>query len=145
MKLDTRNSMKAWVCFGLVRAVIVVTGLMGVVAPSAADDFAGLMDPTQPAHGMAAGGGTAARPMGPMLQSTFISASQRRAVISGKFYRVGDKFGGAVITDIQPYEVVLKKADRETRMRLMPKLAKEAYIVKVPASGKEGGKNEMDR
>ncbi len=74
-----------------------------------------------------------------MLQSTFISASQRRAVISGKSYTVGDKFGGGTITDIQPYEVVLKKADRETRLRLLPKLAKETYVVKVPVGSQEGG------
>jgi hypothetical protein len=74
-----------------------------------------------------------------MLQSTFISTSQRRAVISGKTYTVGDKFGGGVIADIQPYEVVLKQAGRETRLRLLPKLVKETYVVKVPANSQEGG------
>ncbi|HEU5337805.1 MAG TPA: hypothetical protein VFU39_00830, partial [Sulfuricaulis sp.] len=63
----------------------------------------------------------------------------RRAVISGKSYVVGDKFGGGTIIDIQSYEVVLKKADRETRMRLLPKLAKETQMVKVPANSHEGG------
>jgi hypothetical protein len=91
---------------------------------------------------MATGAGAAAaKPTGPMLQSTFISASQRRAVISGRSYTVGDKLGGGTITDIQPYEVVLKKADRETRLRLLPKLAKETQMVKVPVGSQEGGQN----
>lgn len=121
----------------------VMIGLTGFMASAWADDFAGLADPTRPAYSIENGAAvvTAARPTGPMLQSTFISASKRRAVISGKFYVVGDKFGGGTITDIQPYEVVLKKADRETRLRLLPKLAKETQVVKVPVGSQEGGQN----
>jgi hypothetical protein len=78
------------------------------------------------------------RPTGSALQSTFVSASQRRAVINGRTYRVGDKFGGGMITDIQPYEVVVKQAKRETRLRLLPKLAKETHLIKVPANSQEG-------
>lgn len=121
----------------------VMTGLAGFMANAWAEDFAGLSDPTRPAYSTENGTAvvTAARPTGPMLQSTFISASQRRAVIGGKSYVVGDKFGGGTITDIQPYEVVLKKADRETRLRLMPKLAKQTQVVKVPVGSQEGGQN----
>jgi hypothetical protein len=115
-------------------------GMAGYVAGSqASDSLAGLTDPTQPVYSGTSGGAVAQRPTGPMLQSTFISTSQRRAVISGKSYTVGDKFGGAVIADIQPYEVVLKQAGRETRLRLLPKLVKETYLVKVPANSQEGG------
>jgi hypothetical protein len=115
--------------------------MMGFVAGSQANDsLAGLVDPTQPAYSGTSGGTAASKPAGPLLQSTFISTSQRRAVISGKSYKVGDKFGGGVIADIQPYEVVLKKTNRETRLRLLPKLAKETYMVKVPANSQEGGK-----
>jgi hypothetical protein len=124
------------------RAIVLVAALTGIAPICAADDFAGLADPTQPAYSMDSGVPVAAaRPTGPMLQSTFISASQRRAVISGKSYVVGDKFGGGTITDIQPYEVVLKKADRETRLRLLPKLAKKTQVVKVPVRSQEGGQN----
>jgi hypothetical protein len=142
MKLDTRNSRVAGIRIAVMRTVIAAFGLMGIMTNSLADDFAGLVDPTQPAYSMESGTAvvTAARPTGPVLQSTFISASQRRAVISGKSYVVGDKFGGRTIMDIQPYEVVLKKADRETRLRLLPKLAKETHVVKVPVSSQEGGK-----
>lgn len=139
MKLDIKNSKKTGIGASLLRTVFVVAGLAGMMTNSQADDFAGLVDPTQPANIMAMASGAAnARPMGPVLQSTFISASQRRAVISGRTYAVGEKFGGGMITDIQPYEVVLKKADRETRLRLLPKLAKETSVVKVPANSQEG-------
>jgi hypothetical protein len=121
----------------VLRVVVAVLGLAGIATSSLADDFAGLADPTQPLYGAAAGG--AQRPTGSALQSTFISASQRRAVINGRTYKVGDKYGGGTISDIQPFEVVVKKTDRETRLRLLPKLAKETYVVKVPASSREEG------
>ena len=124
----------------VLRAVVML-GLTGMVPGASADDLASLADPTQPTYGVApgapAGAGALARPAGPLLQSTFISTSQRRAMISGKSYAVGDKFGGGTITDIQPYEVALKQAGRESRLRLLPRLAKETYMVKVPAYSQE--------
>jgi len=124
----------------LARLTVLIAGLAGFVAGSQANDsLAGLADPTQPPYSGTSGGNAAPKPTGPLLQSTFISTSRRRAVISGKSYTVGDKFSGAVIADIQPYEVVLKKADREMRLRMLPKLAKETYMVKVPANSQEGG------
>jgi len=142
MKLDTSNDREAGIRIAVMRTVIAAIGLMGIMTNSLANDFTGLADPTRPAYSMESGAPAATvRPTGPMLQSTFISASQRRAVISGKSYTVGDKFGGGTITDIQPYEVVLKKADRETRLRLLPKLVKQTHMVKVPVGGQEGGQN----
>lgn len=140
MKLDTSNDREAGIRIAVMRTVIATFGLMGIMTNSLANDFAGLADPTRPAYSMDSGApAAAARPTGPMLQSTFISASQRRAVISGKSYTVGDKFGGGTITDIQPYEVLVKKSNNETRLRLLPKLAKETYGVKVPAGSREEG------
>ncbi|MBI5783566.1 MAG: hypothetical protein HZA69_07475 [Gammaproteobacteria bacterium] len=136
MKLDIKKSKGTGIGRHVLRAMFMVTGLVWV-SGVAADEFAGLADPTQPAYGAAAAMGAVARPTGPLLQSTFISASQRRAVIGGRTYTVGDKFGGGTITDIQPYEVVLKQAERETRLRLLPKLAKETHVVKAPASSLE--------
>ena len=138
MKLDITSSGKSGSWVVACRAALMVAGMVGFVAGSQANDsLAGLVDPTQPAYSGTSGETAASKPTGPLLQSTFISTSQRRAVISGKSYTVGDKFGGAMIADIQPYEVVLKKADRETRLRLLPKLAKETHMVKVPASSQE--------
>ncbi|MGA9032414.1 MAG: hypothetical protein WB402_07870 [Sulfuricaulis sp.] len=139
--LDTStDSRKDGIGLVVCRALVMVIGVLGIVAASRADDgLAGLADPTRPSYVSATTGGGKLQPTGPLLQSTFISTSQRRAVIGGKSYRVGDKFDGAVITEIQPYEVVLKKAGRETHLRLLPKLAKETYVVKVPANSQEGG------
>lgn len=134
MKLDIRNDVRTG--SAVLRVVVAVIGLAGIATSSLADDFADLTDPTQPLHGAAVAG--AQRPPGSALQSTFISVSQRRAVINGRTYKVGDKYGDGMIMDIQPYEVVVKKADRETRMRLLPKLAKEIRMVKVPANSQEG-------
>lgn len=136
MKLEVRNCKRAVFRHAVLGAMVAIAGLAGFMANALANDFAGLADPTQPMHGAAAATG-AQRPTGSALQSTFISASQRRAVISGRTYAVGEKYGGGIITDIQPYEVVLKKADRETRLRLLPKLAKETSVVKVPANSQE--------
>jgi hypothetical protein len=141
MKLDISSSKKAGACLAVCRVAVIAAGMAGFIAGSQANDsLAGLPDPTQPPYSGTSGGIAVSRPTGPTLQSTFISASLRRAVISGKSYTVGDKFGGAVITEIQPYEVVMKRAGKESHLRLLPKLAKETIIVKVPANGKEGGK-----
>lgn len=139
MKLDTRIGRS-----GRFRRVVrsaMALCLAGIMAPVLADALEGLADPTRPAFGVAGGAGTATRPTGSALQSTFISASQRRAVISGRSYKVGDSYGGGKIADIQPYEVVVKQANRETRLRLLPKLAKQTHMIKVPVGSQEGGQN----
>lgn len=137
-KLDTDGCRNAGRGLVVCRTAALALGLIGLIAASQANDsLAGLVDPTQPVHGGTTGGAAAQKPAGPVLQSTFISTSQRRAVISGKTYAVGDKFGGAVITEIQPYEVVMKRSDKESHLRLLPKLAKETFIVKVPAKSRE--------
>lgn len=117
---------------------VLLAGLLSTAAVAKADALDGLADPTQPAYGSVAASGAVARPSGPVLQSTFISSSQRRAVISGKTYAIGDKFAGATIADIQAYEVVLKQGNRETRLRLSPKLVKQTSMVKPPAMSHEG-------
>ncbi len=121
------------------RWAVLVIGMGMVVSTQANDTLSGLPDPTRPSY-VSVAAGTKAPWTGPMLQSTYISVSQRRAVISGRSYKVGDKFGGGIITDIQPYEVVWKQAGRESRLRLLPRLAKETSIVKIPADSQEGGK-----
>ena len=137
-KLDICSNREAGFWFVACRAALIVAGMAGFVAGSQANDsLAGLVDPTQPAYSGTSGGTAASKQAGPLLQSTFISTSQRRAVISGKTYAVGDKFGGAVIAEIQPYEVVTKRAGKESHLRLLPKLAKETFIVKVPANSQE--------
>lgn len=139
-KLETdTGSGTAGACPRVIRVLVLAAGLAGISAVSRAGDIpAGLQDPTRPSY-VAASAGAKAQRSGPVLQSTFVSVSQRRAVIGGRTYTVGDKLAGAVITDIQPYEVTLKRAGRESRLRLLPKLVKQVSIVKAPAHSQEGG------
>lgn len=111
-----------------------IKGCLGVLAgmwllvpvSPAAENLGRLSDPTRPFAGAEASAvpQEATVPTGPQLQSTMISPTFRRAVISGRSYKVGDRFDGAVIADIQPYEVTLRRDGRETRLRLLPRLAK---------------------
>lgn len=95
--------------------------------------MSGLQDPTRPQFGAAAKPSAAVE--GPILQSTMISPTARRAVIGGRSYVVGDRFDGGVVADIQPYEVTLRKGTQTTRLRLLPRLIKEPKA----ASGKGSG------
>lgn len=96
--------------------------LLLVPGVHAAEDLRKLPDPTRPYTGQAVSGVLSVT--GPELQSTMISPTFRRAVINGRTYQQGDKIDGAVITNIQSYEVTLKQGGRETRLRLLPRLAR---------------------
>lgn len=117
-------------CFG--------AALLHASLASAGDDLDRLPDPTRPQVG--AETLTESRPAatGPELQSTMISTALRRAVISGRSYKLGDRIDGAVLTDIQPYEVTLRRGNRETRLRLLPKLVKEPKALPGRTSGNDG-------
>lgn len=118
----------------MIAAIVGVT----VACPVRAEDLPeGLADPTSPSMGPATTEAAEYHP-GPVLQSTFISYGNRRAVISGRSYRVGDQVGGAVIMDIQAYEVVLKQGVRETHLRLLPKLTKEEQVSQSGKDSQEG-------
>lgn len=127
------------------RAVWVPLYFVGVLGfglgmlPDAA--FGRLVDPTRPQIGVAVyesgyGGN------GPVLQSTYVSPGIKRAVINGKSYTVGDKVRGAVITDIRSYEVVMKQAGREKRLRLLPMLPKTQKSVKTNIKRSGGSETE---
>lgn len=137
MKLDMKNRGRDDLAVAGFRNFLLAALMAAMMSAVSADELAGLMDPTQPLFGAATA--AAQKPASSGLQSTFISAGQRRAVINGRTYKMGDKFSGGVITDIQPYEVVLKRAGGETRLRLLPRLAKQMHMVKVPVNSQEGG------
>ncbi|MHB8622271.1 MAG: hypothetical protein ACYC9J_10090 [Sulfuricaulis sp.] len=139
-KLDTSITRRARGIYRAARRGAVVALGLGLVSVTSANDaLSGLPDPTRPSY-VSVTAGAKVPWAGPELQSTFISTSRRRAVISGRSYKVGDKFGGGIITEIQPYEVVWKQAGREKRLRLLPRLAKQMSFVTVPADSQEGGK-----
>jgi hypothetical protein len=97
--------------------LLVVTGLMAGMAVAA--DLGDLPDPTNPAGGASAGTASSG------VQSILISPRGKQAMIHGRTLGVGDRVGEAVIVDIQPFEVILKRGGRETRMRLVPRLEKQ--------------------
>lgn len=99
--------------------------LAAVAGAASAAEF---RDPTAPYH--VPGGSVAST--GPVLQSTVVSETRRTALISGRYYNVGDRLGNSVIREIRPYQVVLESNGRTTYLRLVPD------GVKVPHSpGKE--------
>lgn len=118
------------------RATVAALSLVSVA--HAVEDPGKLPDPTRP-HQVGVASPVTAREAvtGPELQSTMISTVFRRAIISGRTYKVGDKIDGAVIADIQPYEVTLKQGGRESRLRLLPRLTKEPRI-SAEKSGNDG-------
>ncbi len=118
------------------RAAVAALSLVSVA--HAVEDPGKLPDPTRPHQTGVAAPVTAREAVtGPELQSTMISTVFRRAIISGRTYKVGDRIDGAVIADIQPYEVTLKQGGRETRLRLLPRLTKEPRI-SAEKSGNDG-------
>ncbi len=70
-----------------------------------------LSDPTRPS-------GYTTNPRG--LQATMVSAGRRVAIISGRVYRVGDRYRGALIKQIKPYEVVMNRQGKIVRLRMVP-------------------------
>lgn len=106
----------------LLRILLLGAGLVSLAAPAAER----LADPTRP-MGFAARSAPAraGAPPAPVLQSTRVSPAYKSAVISGVRVREGDRFRGAVVTDISAYEVRLRRDGRETILRLHPRLPKE--------------------
>jgi hypothetical protein len=111
------------------RDMVVVAVVLAAAPVWAADPFAGLPDPTR-AYADESPAAT-----GPVLQSTFVSATDRRALVGGRMVRVGDRVGSAEVVAIHAHEVVLKEGARETRLRLIPKLAKDPTLAPAAARG----------
>ncbi|MHB8455918.1 MAG: hypothetical protein ACYDDO_14765 [Acidiferrobacterales bacterium] len=99
--------------------------LAGFTSVHADDSLAGLTDPTRP-YGSA--GEWSRGHAGLVLQSTLVSPRRRLAVINGREFTVGEHVGGAEITAIRPYEVVLSRAGKQSSLRLLPKLGIERRI-----------------
>ena len=117
-------------------ARIAAMALLLVSGAHAAEELSKLPDPTRP-HRPGAETPAGEAVTGPELQSTMISPTFRRAIISGRTYKQGDRIDGAVVTVIQSYEVTLKQGGREMRLRLLPRLTKEPGL-STKKSDKDG-------
>ncbi len=102
----------------LFHKAVILSATCFLAASAQAMDAGDLPDPTNPGH--AAGGGS---PSG--VQSILITPQRKQAVIHGRSVSVGDRVGDAVVVDILPYEVILNRSGRESRMRLVPRLEKQ--------------------
>jgi MSHA biogenesis protein MshK len=100
----------------IVLLCLCVTGLCAGLA-HAAESLDNLPDPTRPGGGGGGGGASG-------VTSILITPARKQAVINGRTVVVGDRVGDAVVVDIQPYEVILNRGGRESRMRLVPRLDK---------------------
>ena len=101
----------------------IIAGLVVATPLWANDALDNLADPTRPSSRGAVVTGVSQG--GLLLQSTLVSPRQRVAVINGQRLVVGDQVQGATVTDIQSFQVTLKRAGRDIALRLNPPLAKE--------------------
>lgn len=93
---------------------VLLAGLLSF--PVQAMDLDDILDPTQPHRTQMAS------PSG--VQSILITPHRKVAVVNGRSVVIGDHVGDAVVVDIRPYEVILKRAGRESSLRLVPRLDK---------------------
>lgn len=115
MGMDMDKGMGRYARLGLA----ILAGLLGAAAQ--AGDVGDLPDPTRPQGAAPATGGARSG-----VQSILISPQRKLAVVHGQTVTVGDRVGDAVVVDIRPYEVILKRAGRETSLRLVPRLGTHA-------------------
>lgn len=102
-------------------SLAILAGLLGAAAQAA--DIGDLPDPTRPQGAAPAATANGARSG---VQSILISPQRKLAVVHGRTVTIGDRVGDAVVVDIRPYEVILKRAGRESSLRLVPRLGAHA-------------------
>ncbi|MEO8716972.1 MAG: MSHA biogenesis protein MshK [Burkholderiales bacterium] len=108
-------------------------------AGSVAGQRAALVDPTRPPN--APGDSSAqesAPPPGPQLQSVLISPTRRVAVISGDTVIQGEKYGGATVVAITEGAVLLRYADRNQTLHLIPGVVKRERRTEDAAHSEKG-------
>jgi len=118
--------------------LVVATALSSGVQAAGPEEYGRLPDPTRPQVGVYVSQPADNVVSGPTLQATRISPASRQAMIDGRFYGIGDRINGAVVTDIQPYEVTLKRRTQVTRLRLLPRIAKDPKVLPGNNGGKDG-------
>ena len=84
-------------------------------------------DPTRPPTGLGVGAAdmdAADAGGGMMLQSVFISPTNKAAIISGVMVKLGEKYGDAVLVKVAENEVVLKSGTTSQVLKLYPGVEK---------------------
>ena len=94
-------------------------------AGAASPQGGALVDPTRPPSlSTESSGNEPAAPPGPRLQSVLISPTRRVAVISGSTVVQGGRYGNATVASISEGAVLLRYADRNETLHLIPRVAK---------------------
>ena len=102
---------------------LIVFGLLAAAPFAFAAEV--LPDPTRPPPEYFTGAdASSAAAAGPVLQSVFISATRRSAIINGQSVVVGDKVGNEQVVAIRDGEVVLRDGKELHSLKLFPNVAK---------------------
>lgn len=119
-----------WIPSAMRLNILLIAVAVSLVSGSrvlAESEISALPDPTRPAG---VGDMESVRTRG--LTEIRITPHDRSAVIDGRTIRIGDTVNGAVVNDIRPDEVVLKRGEQLSTLRLMPQLKK------IPNKGAAG-------
>jgi MSHA biogenesis protein MshK len=119
----------------LMRALAVLTLVLGAAPAGQAAHAQGLADPRRPPLAGERAGAAPAAPSGPRLQSVLISTARKLAVIDGVTVPLGGALDGATLVAIRESEVVLQKgAERET-LKLNPGVQIRPVPRRAPPKG----------
>lgn len=97
-----------------------LAGLLAVAMLACAARAAPFADPTQPP---ARGLGEAGTPAGQRVESILIAPDRRLAVVNGQQVLIGSRIGAGTVVRITETEVVVRGAEGEQTLRLLPELA----------------------
>jgi MSHA biogenesis protein MshK len=99
-----------------------LTALLALAAPAAAQ---GLVDPMRPATAGHGEGEAVVRPAGPVLEQIVLGEGRRFAVISGRRVVVGDRLGDATVVAIGPDQVTLRGVTTQV-LRMFPRAERKS-------------------
>lgn len=104
-------------------------GFLSICAVSPFASAQSLSDPTRPpaSLGFAQGANFQTVASGPVLQSVFISAGQKLAIISGQKVGLGGRYGDSEVVKITDGEVILLTGKSLRTLKLFPNAEKRMY------------------
>jgi MSHA biogenesis protein MshK len=100
-----------------------LTGILGALCIASAANAAPFADPTRPPTTAEHVPGTGST-QGPRLESVLIAPDRRIAVINGQQVVVGAKVAGGEVVRITESEVVIRSAESEQTLTLVPGIAR---------------------
>ena len=102
-------------------------GLLSICAVSPFASAQSLSDPTRPPASLGFAQGANLVASGPVLQSVFISAGQKLAIISGQKVGLGGRYGDSEVVKITDGEVILLTGKSLRTLKLFPNAEKRMY------------------